>query len=285
MENTGKLLFDDDTPCWYVSVGDQPLGPLSAEDVYEKILSGQLTWAHYVWKKGQSSWKRICDVKTFQVAVPDAPSDKTLKDLKKVSSSEKKSPPRFKADLEKTPGEGASDRVWFLHYKGNQVGPFALGEVKRYIKVGKIHGRVFAWKDGLEDWTSLENIKEFKDDIKKAPPSMKSSKKSESEEHRQTPRKPLIAKILLANDNTVITGVCRDISVGGMQVLTDRVPGVPGTTIRLNVSPPVSSHVEPFVAEGKIVRVLEDGRGFSFRFEKLDPNSRRAIESYIELPT
>jgi hypothetical protein len=81
--------------------------------------------------------------------------------------------------------------------------------------------------------------------------------------------------------------MCRDISVGGMQVLTDQIPGVSGTRIRLNVSPvnpsrsKASSAIEPFVAEGVIVRILEDGRGFSFRFEGLTDRAKKIIEKYI----
>jgi hypothetical protein len=40
--------------------------------------------------------------------------------------------------------------------------------------------------------------------------------------------------------------------------------------------------LNPFVAEGVIVRVLEDGRGFSFRFEGLSRESQEAIERYID---
>jgi hypothetical protein len=35
------------------------------------------------------------------------------------------------------------------------------------------------------------------------------------------------------------------------------------------------------VAEGMVVRILEDGRGFSFRFEKLPENARKSIEKYF----
>jgi hypothetical protein len=54
----------------------------------------------------------------------------------------------------------------------------------------------------------------------------------------------------------------------------------------MNVSPsgtgkPVGM-IEPFVAEGVIVRLLEDGRGFSFRFERLTDGARKTIETYIK---
>jgi hypothetical protein len=72
-----------------------------------------------------------------------------------------------------------------------------------------------------------------------------------------------------------------------MQVLTDEIPGGVGTELRLNISPPDLLHpdpkrtVEPFVARGQIVRLLEDGRGFSFRFTALGASARQIIEKHV----
>jgi c-di-GMP-binding flagellar brake protein YcgR len=91
--------------------------------------------------------------------------------------------------------------------------------------------------------------------------------------------------MILSDDQSVIIGMCRDISVGGMQVLTDEAPVKVGTLIKLNVSPSTNEtgpNIPPFVAEGKVVRILEDGRGFSFRFTKLSDTARKSVEIYIE---
>jgi hypothetical protein len=75
-----------------------------------------------------------------------------------------------------------------------------------------------------------------------------------------------------------------------MQVLTDRLPGKVGAKIRLNVSSisdekasktQKARKIDSFVAEGVIVRILEDKRGFSFRFDKLSSAAKRSIEQYI----
>ena len=79
----------------------------------------------------------------------------------------------------------------------------------------------------------------------------------------------------------MITGICRDISVGGMQVLTDTLPGPVGTAVRLNVTPPSDSGLKAFVAEGTVVRILEDQRGFSFRFTSISEDAKSSIERYI----
>jgi hypothetical protein len=68
-----------------------------------------------------------------------------------------------------------------------------------------------------------------------------------------------------------------------MQVLTDQVPGPVGTKLKLNVSPAgKGKKLDAFIAEGEIVRILEDGRGYSFRFTQLAPAARKSIESYIQ---
>ena len=85
----------------------------------------------------------------------------------------------------------------------------------------------------------------------------------------------------MTNESELVTGMCRDISIGGMQVLTDEVPGEVGTKIRLHVEPPKDSGLKAFVAEGTVVRILEDRRGFSFRFSKLSDEAKKSIESYI----
>ena len=184
------------------------------------------------------------------------------------------------------------------------------------MRVGKIHGRVHTWKDGMADWERLETIDAFEEDVAEAKrvraerkagpggePAGSAAAKSaatkaaraekaaeKASDKRKAPRRPLVAKILMADHQQLIVAICRDISVGGMQVLTDRIPGEPGARIKMNVSPASAraakgakgKDIEPFVAEGVIVRILEDGRGFSFRFDKLPERSRQVIEDYIK---
>ena len=90
-----------------------------------------------------------------------------------------------------------------------------------------------------------------------------------------------MAQVYVTNQAELATGICRDISVGGMQLLTDKIPGAVGSSIHLNVTPPKDSGLKPFVAEGLIVRILEDQRGFAFRFTQISNEAKQSIESYI----
>jgi hypothetical protein len=285
MENTEKVLFEDDSPHWYIAMGDRWIGPLSASDVFERVMSQEISWAHFVWKPGQAEWKRLCDVKTFQVAVPRQPAKKLQNEVKEVSrpniqsanllkSSTNRAEKRSSAGAEK---EKPSQRAWFLYYNDTQFGPFTKDEIENFLSVGKVTPRVHAWKSGMTTWSRLKDIDIFSEIEVDAVPT-KSAAKSQSKEQRTAPRRPMVAKILLHNNRRVTEAMCRDISVGGMQVLTDELPGAVGAKIKLNVS---MGAMDPFVAEGEIVRILEDSRGFSFRFNRLPESAKKAIEKYI----
>ena len=84
----------------------------------------------------------------------------------------------------------------------------------------------------------------------------------------------------IENKKEVFVGICRDISVGGMQVLVDHFPGRVGEKIAINVHPENTEY--NFVADGKIVRSLDGGQGFSFRFMNLSSESQNAIQRYLD---
>lgn len=274
MENSLSLLFKNDTSNWFLYQKDEWKGPFRAFEIYSKIQGGEISWIDFLWKEGWKESKRICDEPTFQVKArpADAPEKKEVKVTK---SPEVKKSTRKLTDEDEALGRKTG---WFLYYDNTQFGPFHRDEVVRLLQTQKIQLTAFCWTEGLKEWIHLDKVAYFKEHSKNAttaPPAAKGEK-------RANPRHPLMAKILLSDEHTVITGLCRDISVGGMQVLTEKVPGDVGTAILINVSPSGPIGIEPFVAKGIIVRKLEDGRGFSFRFEKLNEKSKKSIEKYLK---
>lgn len=281
-ENTKDLLLKGDGEAsWFLAEGEQYAGPLTLSEIYDRIVSTEITWAHYVWKAGWPGWKRICDTDEFKAAVPMPPTVE---------------PPKFSKPEVRTAEKGRAGRepqgkVWFLYCDQSQSGPFLLEEVDRLVRIGRISPRAHAWRDGMSNWERLEKLSEFNSAVaagavKAAVPSK--AEPAEPKDQRSAPRRPLIARVIMVADKPVdsslpvSTAMCRDVSVGGMQVLTDRIPGAVGTKVRLNVSPTGEDRrVPPFTSEGVIVRLLEDGRGFSFRFEKLGESARKIIEQYI----
>lgn len=296
------LFFENDLhPQWFVALDDKPLGPMSAKEIYEKVLTQDLSWTHLVWRAGMKEWMRICEVEIFQGVLPKAVAGKKNLELAPVKAS---SPNSVRANTP-PPAPHVNVKNRFLYFNESQFGPFTFDEVDRALRIGKIHGRVFIWQEGFVNWKRLDDVREFEEavtvsrKVRTQTENAKPASKEVSEPHverrqekRTHPRKPLIARIVLAHENRVIVGMCRDISVGGMQVLTELIPEPVGSRIRLNVSP-ADEKLKPFVAEGIIVRTFDtpgipghldsggEGCGFSFRFEKLSKGTQEAIEAFI----
>ena len=237
MENTGKMLFRDDSPQWYVAVGKKGVGPMTTAELYEKINRGYLTWVDFGWRKGQSGWQRLCDLEDLKGLMPARPAQ----DLQRKVQKSAESHPVEKIDAQASAraqqnvsGGGSSrnqapalkkpsseSRVWYLFVNSSQHGPFTQREVLRAIEIGKVTLRMHAWSHGMEGWQRLERIPGFsaaeKSSLKAAsvhqdPESeVKSEKKSEK---RDSIRRPMVAHVLMSDEQTVIVGLCRDISIG-----------------------------------------------------------------------
>ena len=321
MENTGQVLFQDDSPRWFLAAGANSIGPLTASDLYERILLHEITWAHYVWRKGLSVWTRLCDLEEFKAAAPGAPPampSSQLADAARRASQQSRA--LTGADQSKSAppaaltAEGDPEREWYLYYNDAQFGPFTEAEIERLLRSGRINARVHAWTSGMEGWTRLHRIASFKtivDEVggaEETPPAIAATQSATSvasaktvvdetpvresvvREQRKAPRAPMTARLLMSDNREVFESLCRDVSTGGMQVLTSWKPERVGMRLKLNITPRglagakdrKSSPLKPFVAEGLVVRLLEDGRGFSFRFEKLAPEARAAIEEFVK---
>ncbi len=277
MENTGNVFFSgkEDAAIWFVALDHEKwIGPMSASEIVARIQKGELTWAHYGWCKGQARWERVCDIPAFRAAVPAQPN-------KIIEVEVQKSAQKASRKTSAPPPPSRKAQSWYLYYNDSQFGPFTEQDIHRFLRIGKIHGDVHVWKDGMSTWEKLKRVDHFKESVAES----KSARIARKTERRRAPRVPVVARSLMSAAGKVFSAVCRDVSIGGMQVLTRDLPGPVGARLKLNISAPVTvagRKIESFVAEGEIVRLLEDGKGFSFRFEKLSDHSRRCIEAYIQ---
>jgi len=266
MENTNTIQFPNDQAEWFLAFGEQFRGPFKAEEVYQKLQAGEVTWIDYVYREKEGQWIRLADQPVFKVLQSEPPKPKPT-----VAAPP---PPPKKVEEE---------IKWFLFQNDAQTGPYPTSELKRLIGAGQVDASAYVWQEKFADWKPFSEVAELKAPppplAQAVPPA--ASPVPAPKDQRAAPRKPLVAQTYITNHSQVVTGICRDISVGGMQVLTDQIPGTVGTSIRLNVTPPQDTGLKPFVAEGVIVRVLEDHRGFSFRFTQISNEAKQAIESYI----
>lgn len=271
MENTNTIQFENDQAEWFIAVGEKYRGPLKASEIYAKLQAKELSWIDYCYREQDGDWIRVADHPVFQALQPTPPKPKPMPP---------KAPPP-------PPKKVAEEPKWFLFQNDTQTGPYTATEVVRLGTASQLDAGAYVWQEGFSDWKPIQEVSELAFDRSTMAAAPKVTQpiaqplSSEPSERRTAPRKPLVAQIYMTNQSEVSTGLCRDISVGGMQVLCDSIPGAVGSQVQFNVAPPKESGLAPFVAKGMIVRVLEDRRGFSFRFVDLSSEAKQSIESYI----
>ncbi len=250
---------------WYYVLKGQRLGPVDASAMAKMIQGNELGPDDYVWKKGFENWRKLGEVpellslSSSSASMPETPAVPTLPALGALPAGEKLVWVRVGVDRGGAPAE---------------YGPYGVDTLKKLYQENRINGRTQIFiKERMVEWAFLADLPDFEEAFHDVPPVI------QEVERRKYVRKPLLARMLVQNNKKVYEGVCRDISVGGMQVLTDSFPGKAGDRISINVHPDNTDY--HFTAAGHVVRLLEGDQGFSFRFEALGPEAQRAIEKYI----
>ena len=66
--------MSDGDKVWYLpGQGDQSSGPFAADDILQRLRSGQLTATTPCWREGMDDWQPLADVEPFAGTMPEAP--------------------------------------------------------------------------------------------------------------------------------------------------------------------------------------------------------------------
>jgi len=249
---------------WYYVQNGERQGPVEFDEVLSLYQGSTIGSEDYVWTKGFEDWKKIKDVPKFSTdsssgdAIPPV-ENSTEVDLQALD-------PDHRCLFIKTGKDRGGNEV--------EYGPFSINILKKLYSENRVNGKTFVFAKGMGQWMFLADMKGFESVFEELPPVIDES------ERRSSTRSPFIARMFIEKNQNVFEGICRDISVGGMQVLVDEFPANVGEKISINVHPENTDH--HFVASGKIVRLLEGNQGFSFRFIDLKDDAINAINSYLD---
>ena len=248
---------------WYYIWRSERQGPVEKEEILTKITMGELQNHDYVWTKGLETWRKIGELDILKEELLKASSREEIK-IEPVSEKV------FLKDL-KSEGRNIYIRIGADRgIKSNDYGPFNFSQLIKLYQENRINNKSFVFCKTADQWIRLGDFEDFSEVLGGTPP---------LDERRSETRRPFIARLFLNNDKKFFEGICRDISIGGMQVLVDHFSGTPGDEISINVHPENKDY--HFVADGVVVRLLEGNSGFSFRFRELSPEAKKAIENYL----
>lgn len=255
---------------WYYVLEGERQGPVKIQDVKDLKSNGVLNGSDYVWKKGLENWITIEECSDFKLEKSNPAESFTQEDTSIPGVIDEN------FDISKRDLQIKDIFIKVGADRGGQeveYGPFSLEILKKLYKEKRINAKTFIFHKSLHGWKILSDVTGFENIFEEVPPPI------EEKDKRAFKRKPLIARMFIESHNKVFEGICRDLSIGGMQVLVDNFPAKVGNKISINVHPDNLEH--HFVASGEVVRVLEGGLGFSFRFIDLNKDAINSINSYI----
>jgi hypothetical protein len=259
---------------YYVQKGNRH-GPVAIEVIESMIKNEDLKTEDFVWKKGFENWKKIKDVTELQFETIPAPAPEI--ELPKAPAPTAAPVPKKDVKLK---DQNPDDNIIWIRVGNDrgtppsEYGPYSINLMKRLFKENRINGKTEVFIKGSDDYKLLADLPEYQEIFEELPPVIKDS------ERRLQTRKPFIARLFIQNNKNLYEGICRDISVGGMQILLDNFQGNSGDKVTINVHPENTEH--HFTASGVIVRILEGNAGFSFRFQGLSEEAKRSIEKYLQ---
>lgn len=279
---------------WYYVDGSERVGPVAKSEIEGLFDVGKLNIESYIWTKGYDNWKKIQEVDDFSSLLNASPSEaeevsvEPEMEIEEDLHEEVTAPVEMKverAEIDTTPAlidfstiDNDEKRMTIkigLDRGGDEAeyGPFSLNQLKQAFIEKRINAKTLVYTRGMNEWTFLADLPIYQDLFEEMPPIIGES------ERRSNARKPFVARMFFHDKSDVFEGVCRDISIGGLQILISGFPGTVGDEVSLNVHPDNSEYC--FVASGKIVRLLDGGQGFSLRFTEMSEEAQNSISEYI----
>lgn len=252
---------------WYYVEAGERKGPVELSELQGLIANSLLGADDYVWKKGFENWTRVEEVS--ELAIGEEEDVEEEAQMPNIISSGSTKLKDYLAEESSIFIKIGADRG------GSEVeyGPYSIEVIKKLYAENRINEKTYIFVRGMSDWMMIGDIEDFSEIFEGTPPPI------EDADRRANSRKPFVARMYIENQKQVYVGVCRDISVGGMQVLVENIPAHIGDHISINVHPENTEH--HFVAGGEVVRMLDGGQGFSFRFTELGEEAKEAIENYL----
>lgn len=251
---------------WYFVDKGTRQGPIAEDALVQKIKMKSLSENDFVWRKGFDNWRKIKDcselmdaLQSSAVEIPEIPA--IVFDMNQINFDEK----LFLLKI--GPDRGGGNE--------KEYGPYSLNMLKTLHQDNRINGKTLVFAPGMLEWTFLGELPRYQEIFQDAPPTIPESDK------RMYKRKPCRARMFFSDNKKVFEGVCRDVSIGGMQVLIADFPGKIGDKISLNIELSDENGDTKFVASGKVVRLLESQGGFSLRFTELNHDAMKAIQNFV----
>ena len=228
---------------FYVSHGEEQLGPWTVTQIVEKLSLGEVSTLDYLYDEAKKDWILVVEhpqmLEALKSQKPVAPS---IKPPKKMPEKEVVA----EAVSEERPSE-----EWFVLKWENRYGPFEYEEVIKMLQEKTVFEFDFVWKTGMESWVRIAELDDFKPGRIRSLQSSGGPKLAEVFFRRRHMRTSFNGSIIVHDNNSVWKGKSVEISEGGAGLVMHNSMVLPGQKLYLHFKP--GDSVPPFNAVCEVV--------------------------------
>lgn len=110
---------------YYLNINDQNVGPLSFEEIADRLKNGLLKPEDYIFIIGDKDWKNISELEEFKLYI--------------------------------VPEDPESRKIWFIRKNKKNEGPYSKKELLNMIETGLADINDYVWSKELRNWTSIKD--------------------------------------------------------------------------------------------------------------------------------
>lgn len=258
---------------FYVAKDGKLEGPISKQNIQEKLEQSALSYTDYVWLSNSQEWTMLANFFAAKFPPPiDPPPGITVatKPMKEFSSEE------FSGNL------GISNEpIWFVYREKNKFGPYRYLDLVRLLQQNNCSPDDFVWKPSMSDWQRIRQTPEFSEDVLKKMASMKAFSVEKVFLKRRFPRIPYDAEVILHDEHRVQFGSAKSLSEGGAFIALEKLGHSKGDRLKLHFT--IGDLGDPFNCIAEITQVSKKPpQGYNVKFIYLEDGDRKRISKYAK---
>jgi hypothetical protein len=222
---------------FYVSSGEEQLGPFSIEEIGGKLKAGALSPTDYLYLESVEDWVLLMEYKELAGFLKPK---KPAKPAKPAPSAQQHDANHAAAQNEETNAANKLEEKkeeWYVLKGSDRFGPFSYRELIRMLQEKQVYEFDYVWKAPMETWARVAELECFHAD--------EIAKLSESEDpsvqqlffRRRHARKKHGASLIVHDNAKVWKGEAMEISEGGAGIQMHNSMLLPGQKVFVHFKP------------------------------------------------
>jgi hypothetical protein len=269
---------------YFLNKNEKQIGPLTGEQILEKIKTKELSWMDYIFEESKKDWILLMEHKNFNSFFTESILKKSKDDPLKVKKTEN-------SHLQNSDKEDKKlkSKAWYVLKDNNNYGPFTIVEIVQMLQAKVLYEFDFVWQSKFDGWKRVAEVPDFSAE------SIQSLLKSGNPEvveyffRRRNVRVNYGCSLVVHDNKQIYKGRSLELSSGGAGIYVDTNHFTPGQNLFLHFQP--GDGVPPFNAICTVVskqftdnpQTSSAEYRYGVRFTSISQNIKQKIQEFAEL--